>query len=112
MAHNTVSEIERGARRVDVDDLMALAAALNVSTATLLMPYTAEDEWETSVVEATAIPDAVTAQQLWAWLTAKGGIGLEGKEQLEWLLRAVPHGALNITMGTPTVTVTSGGVPD
>ena len=36
MAHNTVSEIERGARRVDVDDLMALAAALDVSPIALL----------------------------------------------------------------------------
>jgi transcriptional regulator with XRE-family HTH domain len=36
MAHNTVSEIERGARRVDVDDLVALAEALGVSTAALL----------------------------------------------------------------------------
>ena len=36
MAHNTVSEIERGARRVDVDDLMALAAALGVTPTALL----------------------------------------------------------------------------
>jgi transcriptional regulator with XRE-family HTH domain len=36
MAHNTISEIERGARRVDVDDLMALAAALETSPLELL----------------------------------------------------------------------------
>lgn len=36
MAHNTISEIERGARRVDVDDLMALAKALKISTSYLL----------------------------------------------------------------------------
>jgi transcriptional regulator with XRE-family HTH domain len=36
MAHNTINEIERGARRVDVDDLVALAAALDVSPIDLL----------------------------------------------------------------------------
>jgi transcriptional regulator with XRE-family HTH domain len=36
MAHNTISEIERGARRVDVDDLCALAGALGVSPGYLL----------------------------------------------------------------------------
>jgi transcriptional regulator with XRE-family HTH domain len=36
MAHNTISEIERGARRVDVDDLVTLAKALGVSTSHLL----------------------------------------------------------------------------
>jgi transcriptional regulator with XRE-family HTH domain len=36
MAHNTISEIERGARRCDVDDLVFLAAALQVSPTELL----------------------------------------------------------------------------
>jgi transcriptional regulator with XRE-family HTH domain len=36
MAHNTINEIERGARRVDVDDLVALAVALDVSPTELL----------------------------------------------------------------------------
>jgi transcriptional regulator with XRE-family HTH domain len=38
LAHNTLSEIERGARRVDVDDLMAIAVALDASPNTLLLP--------------------------------------------------------------------------
>ena len=70
------------------------------------MPDTAEEKWETAV-DATAIPDGVTAQQLWAWLTAKGGIGPGGRHQYMRLLRAVPHAAITITAGTPTVTVTS-----
>lgn len=36
MTHNTISEIERGARRVDVDDLVTLAKTLGVSTSHLL----------------------------------------------------------------------------
>src|ERR1700682_3199392 len=59
--------IESGTRRVDVDDLMALAAALDVSPATLLMPDTTQEEWETTTVEATGQPEGVTAQQLWMW---------------------------------------------
>ena len=40
LGHSAVDQIEKGARRVDVDDLMALAEALNVSPITLLMPQT------------------------------------------------------------------------
>lgn len=36
MGHSTLSEIEHGARRVDVDDLVALASALGVSPTELL----------------------------------------------------------------------------
>jgi transcriptional regulator with XRE-family HTH domain len=60
--------IEAGARRVDVDDVMALAAALDVPPATLLMPDTTGKEWDTTVVETTGQPDGVTLEQLWAWL--------------------------------------------
>lgn len=38
LSHATLSEIERGDRRVSVDDLSALAAALDVSPVTLLLP--------------------------------------------------------------------------
>jgi len=44
MAGNTVSTIETMARRVDVDDLVAFATALNVSPAALLMPVCEEDD--------------------------------------------------------------------
>ncbi|WP_254704694.1 hypothetical protein [Rhodococcus pyridinivorans] len=41
LAHNTLSEIERGARRCDVDDLVAIAVALDVGPLALLMPVSA-----------------------------------------------------------------------
>lgn len=44
LAHNTISEIERGARRVDVDDLVAIAIALDVSPNTLLTPWGQDNE--------------------------------------------------------------------
>jgi transcriptional regulator with XRE-family HTH domain len=64
--------IEAAERRVDVDDLMALAAALDVSPVTLLMPdMERRADMETTPVEATGQPDGVTADQLWLWLTAR-----------------------------------------
>ncbi|WP_433681926.1 helix-turn-helix domain-containing protein [Nocardia sp. CA-119907] len=40
MAHNTISDIENGGRRADVDDLMTLALALNTTPNALLLPPT------------------------------------------------------------------------
>lgn len=44
LSHNAISEIERGARRVDVDDLIALALALNATPNALLLPPTSDAE--------------------------------------------------------------------
>lgn len=56
--------IEAHKRRVDSDDLVALAVALGVSPAALLMPpsETAED-----LVSMTAVPET-TANRAWIWL--------------------------------------------
>lgn len=62
-----VRRIEEGERRVDVDDLLALAAALNVSPATLLMPAVTDENLE---VEVTASDAPRTADEVWDWLTA------------------------------------------
>jgi transcriptional regulator with XRE-family HTH domain len=43
MRDTAVSKIERGTRRVDADDLVALALALNVSPLTILLPPAAGD---------------------------------------------------------------------
>jgi transcriptional regulator with XRE-family HTH domain len=67
LTHSAVDQIEKGTRRVDVDDLMALAAALDVSPITLLMP--AEVDVSTVVV-ATGLHEKVTAKRLWSWLNA------------------------------------------
>ena len=39
LGHSAVDQIEKGTRRVDVDDLMALAVALEVSPRRYCMPY-------------------------------------------------------------------------
>ncbi|WP_206499121.1 helix-turn-helix domain-containing protein [Rhodococcus sp. KRD175] len=59
-----LSRIENGERRIDVDDLLALAQALGVSPLTLLMPTTETAE---QPVEATGLGD-VPAIELWHWL--------------------------------------------
>lgn len=58
-----LSRIERGERRVDVDDLMALAVALGVSPTSLLLPDTTGSG---DPVTATGI--AGTAADLLGWL--------------------------------------------
>ena len=103
--------IEADARRVDVDDLMALAAALNVSPATLLMPDVPANKWLTPV-QVTGQPNGITAQQLWAWLTAvrppsipalnervaalrynPGDYAMYQRDYVDWVMRAWPSGA-------------------
>lgn len=51
LSYTTLSQIENGARRVDVDDLMAIAVALDVSPASLLVPSGSDD----STVDATGL---------------------------------------------------------
>jgi transcriptional regulator with XRE-family HTH domain len=87
--------IEEGERRVDVDDLMALAAALEVSPSALLMPSTtAGDE-----TVATAVGD-VAARRLWNWLTGEmplagetpsGVFGFISRSVPDWLLGTDYH---------------------
>lgn len=60
-----VRRIEDGTRRVDVDDLVAIAAALGVSPITLLMPVADADE----TVTATTVGE-LSAHQLLSWLMA------------------------------------------
>jgi len=57
--------IESGARRVDADDLVALAVALGVSPITLLMP---EADMKDSPVTITGEELELHASRVWAWL--------------------------------------------
>jgi transcriptional regulator with XRE-family HTH domain len=51
--------IEKGERRVDVDDLVALALAFDVSPLALLLP--------TATSSITSLGDQYPAEQIWAW---------------------------------------------
>ncbi|WP_062984610.1 helix-turn-helix domain-containing protein [Nocardia anaemiae] len=63
MSYNTVSEVELGARRVDADDLVALALVLNVTPNALLLPPI---EDSTRMVQITCA-GWQTAANVWEW---------------------------------------------
>ncbi|KUI01290.1 hypothetical protein AU189_13385 [Mycolicibacterium acapulense] len=65
-----VRRIEEGQRRVDVDDLMALAMALDISPVALLMPEL-DSARQDDPVDITGSPETLAAQQVWEWLTAQ-----------------------------------------
>ncbi|OIN79088.1 hypothetical protein BMG05_19795 [Mycobacterium malmoense] len=82
LGHSAVDQIEKGTRRVDVDDLMALSAALGVSPTTLLMPSIpgATEDDGSQLVDATEMVEVpgeggevgrVSAGTLWLWLRAE-----------------------------------------
>lgn len=100
-----LSKIERGERRVDVDDLMAIAVALDVSPLGLLLPV---DQEPAATVDASGARGSLALFWMWAlgektpftrddrafaarsipwWLEETGG-------DIEW------HGQLNLSMAT------------
>jgi transcriptional regulator with XRE-family HTH domain len=99
MAHNTISEIERGARRVDVDDLMALAEGLNVSPITLLMPQTATAD---ELVQATGRPPE-RAELLWDRLRALYKRGIKGNVDYNFLVDSNPPWAIENAMAAVNI---------
>jgi len=81
---NAVSEIENGQRKVDVDDLLALSVAMDVSPVALLMPANgSEDDWKYLTAEA-PIPSATDVQDF---------VAVES-----WRRRFVPEFARNTTV--------------
>lgn len=77
--------IEDGTRRVDADDLVAIAVALGVSPVTLLMPAT---EGSNDAVALTGVAGQVDAWHAWQWLRAEQPLA-EGDELRFWD-RALP----------------------
>jgi transcriptional regulator with XRE-family HTH domain len=76
IAKSALSRLENGQRRVDVDDLMALAVVLHVSPLELLLG--ADDQ----LVTPTAVPDGLLRDELWAW--AAGDVELDPESLIEW----------------------------
>lgn len=71
--------IEAQARRVTVDDLMAIAAALNVSPLELLIPTAT-----TSLPLPTGVPESLSLDEAWEW--AKENVTLSRSDRLRhWL---------------------------
>lgn len=107
MTGNTLSSIENLTRRADVDDLVAISAALEVSPAALLMPQVDDDEdggiaW---LIPTSAEPDpgedgvaSIQSGQFWHWLVADAPLDAPlftdtGRDEFEvesWRRKQVP----------------------
>jgi transcriptional regulator with XRE-family HTH domain len=85
-------------RRVDVDDLVALALALDVSPATLLLLPEALVGGANGTAPVTEGGADYPRRQIWRWLVAEapiddpGSIGLPSTSAVGFQLRAVPQG--------------------
>jgi hypothetical protein len=85
-----LKRIETYERRVDADDLVALAIALGTCPAALLMP---EAESASEKVKATGVGRVVVqARELWDWLTAVAPFN-PNVDAREFRFRSVPQWA-------------------
>lgn len=66
IGHGAINQIEQGRRRVDVDDLMTLAFALNVPPPALLLPRVTHEQ-RNEAVPATGV-GRINAGALWGWV--------------------------------------------
>ena len=90
MLANTITKIEKAQRRVDADDLVALALALEARPDRLLLPFT--------LVGEAQLADSQTVKALDAWLWANGRRPLDrpqdddGRHFNAWQARVQPPG--------------------
>jgi transcriptional regulator with XRE-family HTH domain len=103
LGHSAVDQIEKGTRRVDVDDLVALALALDVSPITLLMPDMPGADDPSQDVSATGMDTKVAAGRFWLWLRGEASLtsisdfSLIGNaqpmwQQMRWMKEIGPDG--------------------
>lgn len=99
---STITKIEKQSRRVTVDELVALAAALNVSPVTLMLPDSDEGP--------VPLADGLTANwyDAWTWMHGHGPLVGEGSRggrgaTLQWLAINQPYLAAE-TAATRTFT--------
>lgn len=96
---NTITKIEKGQRRVDIDDAMALAIALEVNLTTLVLPYTTKGTVQ--LTETTTI-DAADA---WNWADGRRPLrvpeGDDGSALVDFQRHARPLNRRMWAMGTP-----------
>jgi transcriptional regulator with XRE-family HTH domain len=88
LGHSAVDQIEKGTRRVDVDDLVALAAALGVSPTTLLMPGMSNADAPKMIEVARA---EMSIARFWLWLKTDAALPTYQREQRRFYLDARPE---------------------
>ncbi len=98
-----LTRIRDGQRRVDVDDLVALALALDVSPATLLLPAETDGGRGHADLSVTEEGGDYARRQIWNWLTARAPIdeplllAPPSRSAVGFRLRAVPEGVDDFT---------------
>lgn len=101
ISNDGLSKIETGKRKVDVDDLVALAVALDVSPLTLLLPVDIGKDGAVPLTEKRSV-DAETA---WEWMRVNKPLetppGDDGEAQWKQQLRNLPAWLQRITASTP-----------
>ncbi|BBX38518.1 hypothetical protein MMAGJ_78000 [Mycolicibacterium mageritense] len=65
MSSSGITDIERGRRQVNVDQLTALAAALGVSPMTLLMPLPDDGDPDAEVMLSGTSPETARDMDMW-----------------------------------------------
>ncbi|NNN36056.1 helix-turn-helix transcriptional regulator [Streptomyces sp. S3(2020)] len=102
LSQDAINKIENGAeedtkkqiRRVDVDDLVALAVVFGVNPSTLLLPDTTSGD-----AEITGVEGAVPATDAWKWADGKRPLripeGDDGTATLDFTRWARPQGLRN-----------------
>lgn len=63
LPHSALSKIENEQRRVDIEDLLALAVALETSPTSLLLPYEPDPRRSVAIVGTVAAPSSAA----WEW---------------------------------------------
>ncbi|WP_182605527.1 helix-turn-helix domain-containing protein [Streptomyces alkaliphilus] len=89
---SAIAKIERGERRVDVDDLMALTTALGVSPAALLLPLKDSPHQSIEITGAGEVP----ADVAWEWASNERSLPLSSGDaseaELGYQLHSLPPG--------------------
>jgi 8-oxo-dGTP pyrophosphatase MutT (NUDIX family)/transcriptional regulator with XRE-family HTH domain len=76
-----LSRIEKGDRRVDADDLVALALALEVNPSALLLPRNTRPDDEIELASGRP-PEA--ASDAWAWADGARPLAAAGRSAIDW----------------------------
>lgn len=82
--------LEAGERKVDVDDLMALAVVLDVAPIRLLMPST----WSTAIDAEATGTGVRSTQDLWNWARGYSPLGEAGPASIKFRRRSAPRSVL------------------
>lgn len=74
-----LSKLEDGRRRVDVDDLVALAVALNVSPTRLLLPDAYDRRTQVQLTDEVQVP----SDRAWRWAEGRGALAPNARDMSE-----------------------------